>query len=52
MEVKTALHLVILWLQNIAELFPHLVIPFIFWYLPAKNNSSYKTIFVLLPLSR
>jgi hypothetical protein len=51
-QTTNGLQLGLLWLENVVELFPHFIIPFIFWYLPAKINTSYQTMFVLLKSCR
>lgn len=46
--VTSALELYILIVQNISEMFPHFIIPFIFWHLPARLNNRSDTVYVLL----
>lgn len=45
-RVTNSMELYILTVENISELFPHFIIPFIFWYVPSKIFKSNLTIFV------
>ena len=46
--IGNSTELAIRWVQNIAELFPHIMIPFIFWYLPTRISRQSSTIYVLM----
>jgi hypothetical protein len=48
LNIKDGIALAIRWIQNVAELFPHFMIPLIFWYLPAKMATQYSTLYVLI----
>jgi hypothetical protein len=45
--VTSDLELYILIVQNISEMFPHFIVPFIFWYLPARLTNRSVTVYVL-----
>jgi hypothetical protein len=51
-QVTNSLELYILSVENVSELFPHFIIPFIFWFIPAKMNRTAKTLYVRVAACR
>jgi hypothetical protein len=50
LKVTNNLELALLCVENASELFPHFIIPFIFWYMPAKISNQQKTLYVVIDL--